>query len=61
MARITAPNRQYTGISASVPFAGGVGYTDSPRLVSWFRSHGYEVEEAPAQQGEERNGRARRG
>lgn len=44
MARITAPNTQYTGVSASVPFAGGVGETDDPRLIEWFRSHGYAVE-----------------
>jgi hypothetical protein len=46
MAKIYAPNKQYNGISASVAFAKGVGETDNPTLLDWFRSHGYEVEEA---------------
>ncbi len=44
MAKIKAPNTQYTGISAGVPFVSGVGETDNPYLIEWFRSHGYEVE-----------------
>lgn len=47
MPKIIAPNAQYTGVSASVPFAGGVGETDDPRLIGWFRAHGYTVEEKP--------------
>lgn len=50
MAKVYAPNKQYTGISAGVPFAGGVGETDDKRLLYWFRQHGYTVEtekEAP--------------
>lgn len=49
MAKIIAPNQQYTGVSASVSFAGGVGYTDNAHLVEWFRSHGYTVEEEKPQ------------
>ncbi|MDF2906835.1 MAG: Uncharacterized protein K0R34_2156 [Herbinix sp.] len=45
MAKIYAPNKQYSGISASVAFAKGVGETDNPTLLDWFRDHGYEVEE----------------
>jgi hypothetical protein len=45
MAKIYAPNKQYNGISASVAFAKGVGETDNPTLLDWFRNHGYEVEE----------------
>lgn len=44
MAKIYAPNKEYTGISAGVPFVTGVGETDDPRLLEWFRTHGYEVE-----------------
>ncbi|MHB8061260.1 MAG: hypothetical protein ACYDG2_01295 [Ruminiclostridium sp.] len=44
MAKIYAPNKQYTGISAGVRFAKGVGETDNPDLIEWFKSHGYEVE-----------------
>lgn len=45
MAKIYAPNKQYTGISAGVPFAAGVGESDNPTRLAWFREHGYEVEE----------------
>ena len=44
MAKIIAPNKQYTGISAGVPFAAGMGETDDERLIEWFKDHGYEVE-----------------
>lgn len=43
--KIRAPNKQYSGFSAGVAFAGGVGETDDPRLLAWFRSHGYTIEE----------------
>lgn len=44
--KIYSPNKEYTGISASVPFCGGVGETDDPYLIEWFRSHGYTLEKA---------------
>lgn len=44
MAKITCPNKQYSGISASITFVNGVGETDEPKLIEWFREHGYEVE-----------------
>jgi hypothetical protein len=50
MAKIYAPNKQYTGISASVAFAKGVGETDNPTLIEWFIEHGYEVEEEDKKQ-----------
>ena len=53
MARIIAPNDQYNGTSASVAFERGVGETDDPALIAWFRTHGYQVElpqEAPAEE-----------
>lgn len=43
--KIYSPNKDYTGISASVPFCGGVGETDDPYLIKWFKDHGYTVEE----------------
>jgi hypothetical protein len=43
--KITAPNTDYTGVSAGVPFAAGVGYTEDEVIVGWFEEHGYEVEE----------------
>lgn len=45
MAKIHCPNKQYSGISAGVQFINGVGETTDPYLLSWFRSHGYEVEQ----------------
>jgi len=50
MARIIAPNDEYSGTSASVAFQRGVGETDDPALIAWFQAHGYRVErpiEAP--------------
>lgn len=43
--KIYSPNREYTGVSASVPFCNGVGETGDPYLIKWFRDHGYTVEE----------------
>lgn len=42
--KIYSPIKEYTGISASVPFCGGVGETDDPHLIAWFQNHGYKVE-----------------
>lgn len=44
MAKIYAPNKRYCGVSASVEFVNGVGETDDPRLIKWFKSKGYKVE-----------------
>lgn len=43
--KIYSPNKEYTGISASVPFCNGTGETDDPHLIEWFKEHGYTVEE----------------
>ena len=53
MARIYAPNDQYSGTSASVAFERGVGETGDPALIAWFQAHGYRVEhpdEAPPEE-----------
>ena len=44
--KVYSPNKDYTGVSASVPFCGGVGETDEPYLLDWFKIHGYTVEES---------------
>lgn len=44
MAKIVAPNKQYDGVSAGVKFDKGVGHTDKPYLIAWFKQHGYTVE-----------------
>ena len=41
--KIYSPNKDYTGVSASVSFCKGVGETVDPRLIQWFRDHGYTV------------------
>ena len=41
--KIYAPNKHANGIYASVMFVNGVGETDDPKLISWFRSHGYKL------------------
>ena len=43
--KIFSPVKTYTGMSASVPFCNGVGETEDPHLIEWFKDHGYEVEE----------------
>lgn len=45
MAKIIAPNKEYTGVSASVSFVKGEGKTDNPHLIEWFKTHGYKVED----------------
>lgn len=42
---IYAPNKHANGIYATVRFVEGVGRTDDPKLVQWFRDRGYRVEE----------------
>ena len=41
--KIYAPNKQANGVYASVMFVDGVGETDNPKLIEWFRSHGYRL------------------
>lgn len=45
MARILCPNKEYSGVSASVTFVKGRGETDNPQRIDWFKNHGYTVEE----------------
>ena len=42
--KIYAPVKDATGTWASVRFVNGVGETNNPALVEWFRRHGYRVE-----------------
>ena len=43
--KIYSPNKEYTGVSASVPFCNGMGETEDPHLIKWFKDHGYKVDE----------------
>lgn len=48
MAKVIAPNPEYSGISATVKFQNGVGETDDQELIKWFKEHGYKVEKDSA-------------
>lgn len=43
--KIYAPVKDVNGVYASVRFVNGVGETNNPALVEWFRKHNYRVEE----------------
>ncbi|MDP4152882.1 MAG: hypothetical protein Q8865_05490 [Bacillota bacterium] len=45
MAKIFAPNKDFSGISAGVAFINGAGETSDPYIADWFRARGYRVEE----------------
>jgi hypothetical protein len=44
LAKIYAPNKEYTGVSAFVSFIDGVGETDDLHLIQWFERNGYTIE-----------------
>lgn len=44
MAKITAPNREFTGKRGEVAFVDGVGESDDPTMLAYFKRHGYEIE-----------------
>lgn len=48
MYTIKAPNADYNGVSAGVTFVDGVGETDNPSALAYFRRHGYEVTKKPS-------------
>ena len=43
--KIYTPVKNTNGVYASVRFVNGVGETDNPHLIEWFRSHGYGLED----------------
>lgn len=43
--KIYAPIKNATGTWCNVHFKNGVGETDNPKLIEWFKTHGYRVEE----------------
>lgn len=43
--KIYAPNKGFSGISASVVFVNGVGETENKYLIEWFRAKGYLVDD----------------
>ena len=49
--KIYAPVKDFDGLRNIVRFGRGVGETDNPQVIEWFRCHGYRVEkcELPSQ------------
>ena len=43
--KIYTPVKNATGVWCNVHFQNGVGETNDPHLIEWFKSHGYEIEE----------------
>lgn len=52
MAKIQAPNREYSGVSAGVQFANGRAETDDAAALAYFRRAGYGVDGPPPSQTE---------
>ena len=44
MGKVYAPNKKYTGMSASVVFVNGIGESNNADLLAWFERQGYIVE-----------------
>lgn len=44
--KIYSPVKDATGVWASVRFVNGVGETNNPALIEWFRKHGYRIEKS---------------
>lgn len=42
--KIYAPVKDANGVWASVRFVNGVGETNNPALIEWFKKHNYRVE-----------------
>ena len=42
--KIYAPVKDFNGLRNNVRFVNGVGETNDPRMIDWFRTHGYSVE-----------------
>ena len=53
MAKVYAPNKQYTGVTAGVAFVNGVGECGDPWRLDWFRRKGYTVEAEDQEPAEE--------
>lgn len=44
--KIYAPVKTINGVHASIQFVNGVGETNNPALIEWFKKHGYRVEKS---------------
>ena len=43
--KIYAPVKDANGVWCSVRFVNGVGETENPHLIEWFKTHGYKIEQ----------------
>lgn len=48
--KVYAPVDNVNGVYASVLFVNSVGETDDPKLIKWFASHGYRLEDQRVEQ-----------
>lgn len=55
MTKILAPNKNFTGIQASVKFINGVGETNSPYLIDYFKRKGYTIKQDAKKDNEANN------
>lgn len=44
--KIYAPVKDFNGLRNNVRFVKGVGETDNPNAIAWFKSHGYRIEKS---------------
>ena len=44
--KIYTPVKNATGVWCNVHFQNGVGETNDPHLIEWFKSHGYKTEKS---------------
>lgn len=44
--KIYAPVKDFNGLRNNVRFINGVGETDNPRAIEWFKTNGYTIEKS---------------
>lgn len=44
---VRSPVEDFSGVVANVEFVDGVGESDDPNAIGYFRRHGYVVEDEP--------------
>lgn len=44
--KIYAPVKDFNGLRNNVRFINGVGETDNPQVIEWFKRHGYVIEKS---------------
>ena len=47
--KIYAPVKNATGVWCNVHFQNGVGETDNPHLIEWFKKNGYAVDDVKSE------------